>query len=156
MNRHELREAFPAEKLAAAGAFEQRGATYPDGAEYAQHIDGKTWDQLDEHVARRSDALSFLGTRHLIAVLPAYLNLLFVLGPMSPVPETLLPLLAKPDDTASKHGKRFDELTSALSSRQQAVVAAALARFVAEYPAYGAPAQVALDSYWNEFSEGSK
>jgi hypothetical protein len=82
----ELRAAFPPEAMVAAGAFEQRGGTYLDGAEYARHMDGKTWEQVDQqYFARRSDALSFLGTHHLIAVLPAYLNLLFVLGPRSPV-----------------------------------------------------------------------
>jgi hypothetical protein len=153
----ELRAAFPNEKIVATGAFEQWGATYPDGVEYARHLDNKTWDQLDEqYFARRSDGLSFLGTHHLVAVLPAYLKLLFVLGPMSPVPETLLPMLVKPDDTASKLGKRFDEMTRALSLRQRAIVAAALARFLAEYPAYGAPAQLGLDRYWNAFAEGAK
>jgi hypothetical protein len=42
------------------------------------------------------DALSFLSTAQLIAVLPAYLDLLIALGPRSPVPETLLPLLTRP------------------------------------------------------------
>jgi len=148
----ELRAAFPPEAIVAAGAFEQRGGTYPDGDEYARQMDGKTWEQLDQqYLARRSDALSFLGTCHLIAILPAYLNLLFVLGPRSPVPETLLPMLTKPEATEPKLGKRFDELTDGLSASQRTVVAAALARFVAKYPAYGAPAQVALDRHWNTF-----
>lgn len=151
----ELQAAFPPEAIVAAGAFEQRGGTYPDGDEYARHMDGRTWEQLDQqYFARRSDALSFLGTRHLIAVLPTYLNLLFILGPRSPVPETLLPLLTKPEATKPKLGKRFDELTDGLSAPQRTVVATALARFVAEYPAYGPPAEVALDRHWNTFLEG--
>ena len=48
-------------------------------------------------------------TDQLIAVLPAYLDLLLALGPLSPVPETLLPLLTKPSSEQSSAGKRFSE-----------------------------------------------
>jgi len=147
-----LRAAFPAEAIVAAGAFKQRGRTYPDGDEYALKMDRKTWEQLDQqYFAQRCDALSFLGTHHLIAILPAYLNLLFVLGPRSPVPETLLPMLTRPEVMDFNLEKRFSELADGLAASQRTVVALALARFVAEYPAYSAPAQVALDRYWNTF-----
>jgi hypothetical protein len=150
-----LRAAFPPQAIDAAETFEERGGTYPDGEAYSRLLDGKTWEQLEpQYFSRRSDALSFMGYRHLIAVLPAYLNLLFVLGPRSPVPETLLPILTRPEGADPKLEKRFDELANGLSETQRRVVAVALTRFIKEYTAYGAPAQVALDRYWNKFLKG--
>ena len=147
-----LRAVFPPQAILAAGAFEQRGGTYPDGEEYAHQMEGKTWDQLDQqYFARRSDALSFLGTRHLISILPTYLSLLLVLGPRSPVPETLLPMLTRPEGGEPELKKRFDELADGLSASQRTLVASALARFVTKYPAYDTPAQLALVRYWNTF-----
>lgn len=148
----ELRAAFAPTPIVAAGAFDQRGGTYPDAEEYSRQIDGKTWEQLDQsYISRRSDALSFLGTDHLLAVLPAYLDLLFILGPRSPIPETLLPLLRKPEGESSKAAKRFHEISEQLSSSQLAMVAAALKRFATDYAAYAEPAQDALDRYWKTF-----
>jgi hypothetical protein len=142
----ELRRAFPPRPIDAGGAFDERGRTYPDAAKYERQMDGKTWEQLDsEYSARRSDALSFLGTPHFIEVLPAYLNLLLVLGPRSPVPETLLLILNRP--------RRVAELEAGLTPGQKRVVGLALARFVEEYPASADPAQVALDRHWNRFLE---
>jgi len=152
-----LRAAFPPDPIDVAGAFDERGGSYPDAEPYERALDGKTWEQLDHaYVARRSDALSFLGTRHLIAVLPVYLELLFELGPRSPVPETLLPLLTRPEAGKAMQVKRFDAFTAGLSPAQRAVVADALARFVVEFPAYGPPAQLALDRHWTAFREGIK
>jgi len=149
---NELRAAFSPEAIHAGGAFEDRGATYPDVEDYSRHIDGKTWEGLDQqYLARRTDALSFLGTRHLIAILPAYLNLLFVLGPKSPVPETLLPMLTKPEVGERELRKRFDELSGGLSASQRTVVATALVKFVEAFPEYGRRAKVALDRYWSTF-----
>jgi hypothetical protein len=109
----QIRPFPPLSFIAAAKTFEERGGTYPDGEAYSRLLDGKTWEQLEpQYFARRSDSLSFMGSRHLIAVLPAYLNLLFVLGPRSPVPETLLPILARPEDADPNLKKRFDELTN--------------------------------------------
>jgi hypothetical protein len=62
-----------------------------------ERIDGKTWQELDRaYIAVRSDALGFLGTRHVVAVLPAYLSSLIEEGVWSPAADTLMLLLAKP------------------------------------------------------------
>jgi len=154
--REELGRAFPATTIDAAGAFDERGGTYPDADEYESQIAGKTWLQLDqEYIARRSDALSFLSTDQLIAVLPAYLDLLLALGPLSPVPETLLPLLTRPSSDQSSAGKRFGDLSRRLTEPQRHAVTAALRRFAADHPRYAEPAQRALESFWNTIeSEG--
>ena len=153
-----IKNAFPPTPIVAAGAFEERGITYCDGPEYMRQMDGKTWEDLDpQFFARRSDGLSFLGTAHLVAVLPQYLLLLLVFEPTSPVPETLLPLLTKPEPTGPRahlfdwSKARFDSLTRTLSDLQKATVAAALRRFTALYPNYGDEAQPALDRYWSAF-----
>jgi len=154
----EIKEAFPPTPIVAAGAFEQRGIAYCDGMDYMRQMDGKTWEDLDpQFFARRSDGLSFLGTSHLVEVLPQYLLLLLVFKPTSPVPETLLPLLTKPEPTGPRAHlfdwsmKRFEELTGALSDRQRTVVAAVLRKFIALYPNYADEAQPALDRYWHAF-----
>lgn len=148
--RRELCRAFPAAPIDAAGAFDERGGTYPDAEEYEAQIAGKTWLQLDyEYIARRTDALSFLSTDQLIAVLPAYLDLLLVLGPRSPVPETLLPLLTRPGSEQSAAGKRFGDLSHRLTEPQQRMVTEAVRKFATEHPRYAEPAHRALESFWN-------
>ena len=67
----QVRAAFPAEPIDAARAFDDWGTTYPDAEPYAQYLEGKTWEQLDRsYIIKRSDALGFLGTQQLVAVLP--------------------------------------------------------------------------------------
>jgi hypothetical protein len=60
----QLRAAFPAAPIDSARAFDDRGTTYPDAEPYAQHLEGKAWEQLDRsYLITRADALGFLGTR---------------------------------------------------------------------------------------------
>jgi hypothetical protein len=155
---NEIRAAFPAEAIVAAGAFEERGIAYCDGADYMDQMNGKTWEQLDpQYLARRSDALDFLGGSQLIAVLPMYLQLLLVLEPTSPVPETLLPLLTKAESTDEPvtlfewQTRRFEQLTRGLSDHQRRLVAMTLLRFIELYPTAAAPARRALERYWHTF-----
>lgn len=156
----QLRVAFPPTPIAAAAAFAQRGMFYCDATEYRARMDGKTWEQLDvEFFARRSDGLDFLGTPYLVMVLPLYLHLMLVFRPTSPVPETLLPALTKPepgdwpphlhDDAAN----RFAELTSSLSEAQKRVIAATLQEFCRSAPGEAPRARPALDRYWYQFLE---
>ncbi len=156
----ELRAAFPPAPIVATRAFEQRGRLYCDAVEYMQQMDGKTWEQLDpQYFARRSDGLSFLGTPYIVAVLPLYLHLLLVFSPTSPVPETLLPQLTKPEptdryvlpDLYPQLAIRFEELTQALAPAQSKVIAATIRQFITLYPNAAEPAQRALDRYWKIF-----
>lgn len=158
----ELRAAFPPVPIVASRAFEQRGRLYCDAAEYTQQMDGKTWEQLDpQYFARRSDGLSFLGSPYILAVLPLYLHLLLVFSPTSPVAETLLPQLTKPEpsdryvfaDLYPQLAIRFEELRQALAPAQSRVIAATLRQFIASYPNAAEPAQRALDRYWRIFLE---
>src|SRR5260221_13985411 len=81
----QVRAAFPTRPIQAEGAFTQWGASYPDARAYMEQLEGKTWAQLDRgYIVRRSDALGFLGTRHLVAVLPVYLCALIEDGVWSP------------------------------------------------------------------------
>src|ERR1700760_1305111 len=90
----QVRAAFPAERIHSAGAFDDWGTTYPDADPYAEQLEGKTWEELDRsYVIKRSDALGFLGTRHLVAVLPVYLSSLLEDGVWSPSADTLILLL---------------------------------------------------------------
>ena len=83
----QLRSAFPANEIDSRDAFAPWRATYLDGADYAKQLDGKSWNELDRsYLDRRSDALGFLSTKHLVAVLPAYLAELVEGGPFSQVP----------------------------------------------------------------------
>jgi hypothetical protein len=160
----QLRAAFPPVPISAAGAFEQRGRLYCDAVDYEAQMDGKTWEQLDpQFFARRSDGLSFLGTSYIIDVLPLYLHLMIVFKPTSPVPETLLPMLTKPEpghywpahlhDIVTKH---FEELTTALSAEQSRAIAATLQHFIEEATPYAkAAAQCALERYWKRFLDDS-
>lgn len=153
----QLRAVFPAEPIRAACAFVDWGMAYLDVEPYSQHIEGKPWEELDRaYMITRSDALSFLGTRHLIAVLPVYLRSLLEDSVGSPSAETMIPLLTKPG-LEKKTGlklQRFQALVDALTSAQRTVIAAVLRAFATrdEYEGeYGSPGQAAiaaLERYW--------
>ena len=152
----QLRSAFPANEIDSRDAFALWGATYLDGADYANQLHGKSWNELDRgYLERRSDALGFLSTAHLVAVLPAYLAELIEGGPFSQVPDMLLLILTAPDSSKSDgvDAARFGKLTAALSESQRAAVATALHRFVQVHPAtaHANAAKVALDRYWLGF-----
>lgn len=154
----DLRRAFPPTPIDAGGAFDQRGRLYCDVPDYTTEMDGKTWEQLDpQFFARRSDGLDFLGDVHLAAVLPFYLHLLIVFKPTSPVPETLLPLLTRPEPTDNPklfdwRRRRFEGLTGILDESQKRMVARVLAQFVADAPNEALPARLAIDRYWSVFA----
>ena len=156
-----LRAAFPATSIQSEGAFDDWGVTYLDAEPYMARIDGKTWQELDRaYVVMRSDALSFLGTRHLVAVLPVYLTSLIEEGVWSPAADTLMLLLAKPGPEKKTGLKlaRFEALVAALMPAQQAVIAAVLSAFAASDPggSLGRAARAAVESYWqNCLSNGS-
>ena len=121
----QIRAAFPTHPIQAAGAFDERGTSYLDPVAYREHLEGKTWEQLDrEYLERRTDALSFLGTNHLIAVLPAYLCIFVEQGTRTQVPDTLLLVL-------NRKKRRFEELSSALTPAQREAIVAALGVFAA-------------------------
>jgi hypothetical protein len=151
--REQLYAAFPAEPIDPTGAFAEWGRTYPDAAPYRTQLEGKTWTQLDRaYIVRRSDALGFLGTRHLVAVLPVYLSAMVEDGAGSPATEMLTLLLAKPvpgEDSGLGH-VRFDALVEAMTGAQKSVVARALDAFARQDPdgSLGRAARAALDSYW--------
>jgi hypothetical protein len=155
----QLRAAFPPLKVDATGAFSAWGKTYSDASEYARQLDGNRWDQWErDYLDLRSDALGFLGTEHLVAVLPAYLDLLATGGSFSQVPYTLLLLLTPP--SAGKRGtplgqKRFDALVEALSPSQRSAVAAALHAFATRYAEtpFEGDARFALDKLWSQFEQ---
>jgi len=68
-----------------------------------------------------ADALGFLGTQHLVAVLPAYLSALLDDGVWSPAGDTLVLLLTRPAP-GNKTGvklPRFEALATALRPRHQ-------------------------------------
>lgn len=124
-----------------------------------RQLEGKTWEQLDPtFFARRSDGLSFLGDPYLVEVLPLYLHLLLVFKPSSPVPESLLPVLTRPEPTdkpARLYGwrkRRFEGVSALLSDAQKRVVARALQQFVRDAPYEAAPAELALERYWGAFA----
>jgi hypothetical protein len=48
----QLRAAFPPEPIRAAGALGDWGMTYLDVEPYSQHIEGKTWEELDRCIPR--------------------------------------------------------------------------------------------------------
>jgi hypothetical protein len=150
----DLRAAFPPKPIVIGEGL------YCDAADYREHMDGRTWEQLDPlFFARRADGLSFLSASFLIQVLPLYLHLMIVFKPTSPVPETLLPMLTKPEkghywsDHLLDHvTRRYEALVASLSSAQKRVVAATLQLFVEEATPYAkAAAQRALDLYWHRF-----
>jgi hypothetical protein len=155
----QLRAAFPAAPIYSAGAFDDWGTTYPDAEPYAQHLEGKTWEQLDRsHMIVRADALGFLGTRQLVAVLPVYLRALLEDGVWSTSADTLVLLLTKPDPGKKTGIKlpRFEALVSALTSAQRTAIAAVLRAFAAtdEGGSLGERAHAALERHWNVYLPG--
>ncbi|HEX3483375.1 MAG TPA: hypothetical protein VHT91_50535 [Kofleriaceae bacterium] len=156
----QLRAAFPPEPIHAADAFSDWGVSYLDVEPYSKHIEGKTWEDLDRaYMITRSDALSFLGTKHLIAVFPVYLRSLVEDSVGSPSAETMIPLLTKPGPEKRTGIKlpRFQALVDALTPEQRTVIAKVLRAFAAkdEYEGeYGSPGQAAitaLERHWNTY-----
>lgn len=152
----QLRAAFPLEPIRSAGAFDDWGTTYPDAEPYAQHLEGKTWEELDRaYLTRRSDALSFLGTRHLVAVLPVYLRSLVEEGVWSPAADTLMLLLAKPDASKKTGIKlpRFQALLGAITPEQGRVIAAVLNAFAIadQGGSLGEAARTTLERDWQAY-----
>lgn len=131
----QLRAAFPTKPLRFEGAL--TGGL--DGGAYREHVEGKTWEELDRaYVLTRSDVLSFLDTHHLIAVLPVYLRSMIEDGTRTPVPDTMVLVLNR------KKQKRFDELVDALDPAQRAAVVAVLELFAGTES--GQPADAARDA----------
>jgi hypothetical protein len=152
----QLRTAFPAKPIQSAGAFHDWGATYPDGEQYAKQIEGKSWLEVDRaYLLTRSDALGFLGTRHLIAVLPVYLRSLVEEGVWSHAADSLVLLLTKPsaDQKTGITLPRFEMLVDALTPAQRTAIAEVLRAFAAtdEHGSPGKRAQVALERYWKTY-----
>jgi hypothetical protein len=123
---------------------------------YKEQLEGKSWEQLDrEYIVRRSDALGFLGTRHLIAVLPVYLRSLVEDGVWSPAADMMMLVLTRPlpaKDTGLG-AARFDDLVDALTDAQRSAVASALRAFGEQDPdgSLGEAAHEALEGYWNAY-----
>lgn len=152
----QLRAAFPATPIEAEGAFDDWGVTYLDAEPYMKQIDGKTWQQLDRaYLVTRSDALSFLGTRHLVTVLPVYLSSLLEEGVWSAAADTLMLLLAKPGPEKKTGLKldRFEALVAALSPLQRAAIASVLSTFAATDPngSLGEAAHAAVERHWQSY-----
>lgn len=147
----QLRAAFPSEPIRAAGAFTDWGMTYLDVEPYSGHLDGKTWEQLDRaYLAQRWDALGFLSTRQMVAVLPAYL-LEILEHPYSNLPAMIATVLIKPSKKRKGLGKRrFTALIEALAEPQRVAIASALRQFALEHPDEE-PVQVALESFWDVY-----
>lgn len=136
LNRDEvvgrIRAAFPAVPLDFKGALT---GGLDEGA-YRRHVDGMTWLELDPaYVVTRSDVLSFLEPRHLVAVLPVYLRSLVEDGTNTPVPDTLLLVLDRDSEP------RFDKIFRELNEAQRDVVLAVLQLFAASES--GQPADAA-------------
>lgn len=152
----QLRTAFPGEPIEPDGAFAEWGATYPDAEPYLAQLAGKRWDQLDrEHLVRRSDALGFLGTRHLAAVLPVYLRALVEEGVWSPAAGMLTQILTRPapGQDSGLGAVRFDALLAALTEPQRAAVATVLRAFGEQDAdgSLGQAAQAALEGPWKAY-----
>lgn len=150
----QLRAAFPPEPIRSAGAFDDWGMTYPDAEPYERQLDGKTWEELDRsYVIVREDALGFLGTRHLVAVLPVYLRSLIEEGVWSRAAEMLMLLLTKPGPEKKTGIKlpRFQAFVDALTSAQRTAIAAVLRAFAVtnEGGSFETAANDALERYWN-------
>ena len=98
-----------------------------------------------------------LGTKHLAAVLPAYLRGLVEADAFSAVPDAVLLVLARsgPSLTGALNKQRFEELTTALTPQQRSVVAEGLRLFIAEHEETnrGMQAQLVLETYWSQFSQ---
>jgi hypothetical protein len=152
----ELRAAFPSTPIHGAGAFTQWGTTYSDVAPYMKHLEGKTWEQLDRaYLLLNSDALGFLGTSHLIAVLPVYLRSFVEEGVWSAAAGMLPIILTRPEPgtDAGLGVARFDALVDALTDAQRTVVSSALRAFADQDPdgSPGRAAGVAFDSHWKSY-----
>ena len=151
-----IREAFPPGPITGDGAFAPWGNGYLDAAPFQAQLDGRSWQELDrEYLVRRSDALGFLGTRHLAALLPIYLRSMLEEGVWSPAAGMLTLILRRPEagsDAGLGH-VRFDALVGALASAQRCAIAAALHAFAMEDVDgdLGAAALAALDSYWAQY-----
>lgn len=153
----QLRAAFPREPIAAADAFASWGMTYLDARPYIEQLEGKTWDTLDQdYLAVRWDALGFLSTRQLVAVLPAYLMLMLE-RPTSDVPGMLKLILTKPDKQhrTGLGKRRFTELVEALTATQRTAIASALQQFAAEHPEEDA-SRIPLESLWEGYLSGDE
>ncbi|MEJ7602077.1 MAG: hypothetical protein WKG01_29540 [Kofleriaceae bacterium] len=150
----QLHAAFPDEEIESIGAFTEWGSSYPDAAPYRAQLEGRTWTELDRaYLVRRSDALGFLGTRQLVAVLPVYLNAMVEDGVGSPATEMLTLLLAKPlagEDSGLGH-RRFNALVECMTPAQSAAVASCLAALARQDPdgSLGRSAGAAFEGYWN-------
>jgi hypothetical protein len=152
----QLRTAFPAKPIQSKGAFHDWGATYLDAEHYAKQLEGKTWQEVDRaYLITRSDALGFLGTRHLVAVLPVYLRSLIEDGVWSHAADPLLLLLTKPgpDKKTGLKLPRFEALVDALNPMQCAAIAVVLRAFAAtdETGSLGKRAQAALERHWKAY-----
>jgi hypothetical protein len=156
----DLRTGFPPEPIHAAGAFSDWGGTYVDDESYSKHIDGRTWEELDRaYMITRSDALSFLGTKHLISVFPVYLRSLLEDNLGSLAAETLIPLLTKPgpEKRAGIKLPRFQALVAALTPVQCTLIATVLRAFAARdvYEGeVGSPGRAAIDAlerHWGSY-----
>jgi len=155
----ELETAFPKRRIRSERAFAEWGATYPDAEPYMQQLEGKTWDQLDPaYAVRRSDALGFLSTKHLVEVLPVYLRSLVEDGISSPAAGVLTQILTRPapgKDTGLGTA-RFKALVDALTGSQRTAIASALHLFSDMDPggSLGRAARYAFDSEWKRFLTG--
>jgi hypothetical protein len=138
----QIHAAFPAEPIRFEGAF---GGGL-DGEAYREHVEGKTWTDLDRaYVLPHCDVLSFLDTRHLAAVLPVYLRSLVEDGTRTSVPDTMLLVLNR------KSRKRFEELVNALTLAQRAAVIAVLDVFGAIESGQPADAARAALERWKSY-----
>lgn len=154
--RDQLRAAFPAKRIQSEGAFRDWGTTYLDAQPYMKQIEGKTWEELNRaYLLIRCDALGFLGTSHLVAVLPVYLRSLVEEGGRSHAAETVLLLLTKPGPEKKTGIKlpRFEALIGALTPAQCAVIAVVLREFAAmgEGGSPGRRAEAALAAHWKTY-----
>ena len=152
----QIHSAFPNEPIESDGAFGKAGTTYPDATPYMKQIAGKSWAQLDrEYIVRRSDALGFLTSRHLIAVLPVYLCALVEDGVWSPAVGMLMLILTRP--VRGKHtglGRAgFGALVETLTDEQRTAVACVLRAFSEKDPdgSLGKAARAALEDYWTTY-----
>ena len=152
----QLHAAFPAKPIESAEAFRDWGATYPDGEQYAKQIEGKTWREVDRaQLLTRSDALGFLGTQQLVAVLPVYLRSLIEEGVWSRAADSLVLLLTRPSANQKTGIKlpRFEKFVDALTPIQRKVIAEVLRAFAAadEHGSPGKRAQIALERHWQTY-----
>lgn len=145
--------AFPREPILARDAFSEWGTSYLDAADYRAQLEGKVWHELDrDYLVRRADALGFLGTRVLVAVLPIYLRAVVEDGARTDAAGMLTVILRKPGAIAGPDlgTERFEALVGAMTEAQRSVVARVLEAFVESYAdsSPGARARATLESYW--------